>query len=758
MKNQNILAFLFDDIQVEPQTFQVLKAGAPVTLEPKTLKLLLFLLENRGRLIEKGEILDAVWKDTAVTENALTREVAKLRKSLGDDPKNARYISTVHTRGYRFIAEVQVKNALLHPAQEKTGNDRQEHPFLPQASTNGFPKESGEAPRPARVSPPDVETSFAGPTTVGKGFQHLVSRRIFGVAGALAILILVALFAWNYQVKPVVTVAPTVQEIAQITTAPELDLNPTFSPDGNSLAYSSDRSGKVEIYAKSLTPGGREIQLTADGNQNMEPAWSPDGEFIAYHSAKRGGIWLLPALGGVATQITEFGCRPAWSRDGSMLAFQSESFHDLIQPYASSATIWVVAARGGEPRQITRPGSPAGGHLIPNWSPDSRQIAFLNADIRSMQIYAVSLASGQLVQLTDGETGDKAEVMYSPDGESIFFTAGMILFKQRIASGTGERVDRPVKVADLGTTVFRHPTFSADGSKIAYSAWTLKSNLYSVPISPQTQEATGPAVALTNELTSRHSLMAFSPDGQKIVFSLMRRGVGYQLWMMDMDGKNLTQLTTDSQAAFAPSWYPSGDKIAFYCMRRGQSTISSLIVESRKESVLTEAEGLEAPRLSPDAKQVAFTYAPNNFFNIGIMNVEGGQPRQLTFETSFTGLPCWSPDGKFLACQTKSGDDMQILLIPSSSGTPVQLTSGSGENWPYSWSPDGSKIAFAASRDGVWNIKWISRSGDKEKQLTSNSKPGVIMRFPDWSPRGNQIVYEQAEIIGNIQVMSLKPK
>jgi two-component system OmpR family response regulator len=74
MKNQNILAFLFDDIQVEPQTFQVLKAGRPVTLEPKTLKLLLFLLENRGRLIEKGEILDAVWKDTAVTDNALTRE------------------------------------------------------------------------------------------------------------------------------------------------------------------------------------------------------------------------------------------------------------------------------------------------------------------------------------------------------------------------------------------------------------------------------------------------------------------------------------------------------------------------------------------------------------------------------------------------------------------------------------------------------------------------------------------------------------
>ena len=93
-------------------------------------------------------------------------------------------------------------------------------------------------------------------------------------------------------------------------------------------------------------PAVAKYQLTADGNLNMEPAWSPDGKFIAYHSAKRGGIWLMPALGGAARQLTEFGCRPAWSPDGQSLAFQSESFHDLIQPYASSATIWIDFSAG----------------------------------------------------------------------------------------------------------------------------------------------------------------------------------------------------------------------------------------------------------------------------------------------------------------------------------------------------------------------------------------------------------------------------
>lgn len=110
MTLRNSSVFLFDDIRVEPGAFRAFKAGQVISLEPKTLSLLLFLIENRGRLIEKDEILDAVWNGTHVTENALTREIGKLRKTLGDDPKSPKYIQTVHTRGYRFIAELAEAN------------------------------------------------------------------------------------------------------------------------------------------------------------------------------------------------------------------------------------------------------------------------------------------------------------------------------------------------------------------------------------------------------------------------------------------------------------------------------------------------------------------------------------------------------------------------------------------------------------------------------------------------------------------------
>ncbi|HEY6386082.1 MAG TPA: transcriptional regulator, partial [Candidatus Acidoferrum sp.] len=102
--------FSFDDVKVEPRTGEVLKAGAAVALEPKAFKLLVFLIENRDRLVKKEEILDVLWKNINVTENALASAIAKLRRTLGDDSKTAKYIQTVHTRGYRFVANVEVKN------------------------------------------------------------------------------------------------------------------------------------------------------------------------------------------------------------------------------------------------------------------------------------------------------------------------------------------------------------------------------------------------------------------------------------------------------------------------------------------------------------------------------------------------------------------------------------------------------------------------------------------------------------------------
>ena len=107
---------------------------------------------------------------------------------------------------------------------------------------------------------------------------------------------------------------PTVDLVAlQVTNSTGLDMYPSFSPDGNTVAYCSNESGSFEIYLKQLARGGSVVQLTNDGGRNMQPAWSPDGNTIAYYSQAKGGIWLIPALGGVVRQLTTFGSSPAWS-------------------------------------------------------------------------------------------------------------------------------------------------------------------------------------------------------------------------------------------------------------------------------------------------------------------------------------------------------------------------------------------------------------------------------------------------------------
>ncbi|MGB7189512.1 MAG: winged helix-turn-helix domain-containing protein [Acidobacteriaceae bacterium] len=102
------MIFRFDCFQADDTAFRLTADGAPVPIEPKALRLLLYLIENRGRLVRKQEILDAVWSEAAVTESALTRSVGLLRKALNDDSREPRFIETVPTAGYRFIAHVDI--------------------------------------------------------------------------------------------------------------------------------------------------------------------------------------------------------------------------------------------------------------------------------------------------------------------------------------------------------------------------------------------------------------------------------------------------------------------------------------------------------------------------------------------------------------------------------------------------------------------------------------------------------------------------
>ena len=108
MTEQTGLIFRFGEFEVREGEFCLIRGEETIPVEPKAYRVLLYLLRNPHRLVTKDELLDAVWQETSVSENSLTRSVALLRRLLGDDTREPRYIATVPTVGYRFVADVVV--------------------------------------------------------------------------------------------------------------------------------------------------------------------------------------------------------------------------------------------------------------------------------------------------------------------------------------------------------------------------------------------------------------------------------------------------------------------------------------------------------------------------------------------------------------------------------------------------------------------------------------------------------------------------
>ena len=661
---------------------------------------------------------------------------------------------------------------------------KEELEFTSRLERSAAPEFSGVvAPTGERTSPllaneqaAPLETNEQTRTTVAvKPERWLTTFSIVSVLGALALigLLFVLYQLWrrnlsgNQQSRSNAAQVAVVLSTTQITNWPGLDAYPSLSPEGNAVAYSSDHGGSFEIYVKLLTPGARELQLTSDGQLNFQPAWSPDGKLIAYYSEKRHGIWIVPAMGGAERQLTEFGSNPAWSPDGSLIAFHSRGSADLEATGGFGAlppsTLWLIPAQGGDAKQITPMGKPPGGHGVPSWSPDGKRIVFVATDGSSnADVWNVSAEGTDLKQVTRQRAWIYNPI-YSPDGEHIYYggvskSGNFVLYELPVSRANGEAVGEAVEIANTGLARIKHLTISASGKKLAYSAPTIRGNISSVSVSSASGKALGAPASLTQDTSLRKTTPLFSPDGRKIAYTQFTGGTNQDIWVMEADGSNPTQLTTDPAIDWSPSWFPDNDLIAFHSTRGGRAAVWTSSLQSRRERMLADL-GPDLggwPRVSPDGKMIVFNSTKSGTINLWVVPVEGGTPAQLTFDPELAGFACWSPDGKFLGFEIKRGDNDSIFIMPAGGGAPEQLTFDPGKSWPMSFSPDGDRIVFAGFRNGIWNVYWISRTTKQQQQLTNYTKLNTFVRYPSWSPSGDRIVYEYAETTGNVWIIDLK--
>ncbi len=589
-------------------------------------------------------------------------------------------------------------------------------------------------------------------STSGRG----IGSRWLLPAGLIAIALAVALVWWsrgNGGSEPTGPLAPM-----QLTTAPGLELDPAFSPDGKSLVYSGDESRAFELYVQSLTPGGGKTQLTFGGTQAFEPAWSPDGRWIVYHAATAGGIWRVPAGGGEPERLAGFGSRPAFAPDGKTIVFQSESLPTLADtsaPALARSRLWLLDLEGGEPRPLTEAGRPAGGHAAPNWSPSGHQIVFTASRRDSSEIWSIDPRGDDLVPLVQ-EPESAYDPVFAADGSAVYFSARLrqvnSLWRVPVSRRSGEALGPPEQVSNIGLASIRQLAVGASGSA-AYSALATTSNLWSLPVDAE-GVPTGPPRALTTG-SGRNNRAVFSPDGRRLAYDHWRLGVNIDLWVMDLATGSSRQITTDAISNGQSSWLPDGESLMFHSTRDDRRGLWEVdLATASIEAVLALEDDVDWARLSPDGERIAYhARSGGSVVNVWVRSLDDGLPQRLTSAAELAGFPVWSPDGKYLAYQLKQAEDSHVMVIDAQGGEPQQLTSGAGQSWPFGFSPDGDKVVFAGQRSGEWNLWWVSRTSGEARRLTDVGKLGTYVRYPSWSPTGDQIVFELAETVGDVWML-----
>lgn len=483
----------------------------------------------------------------------------------------------------------------------------------------------------------------------------------------------------------------------RVTDDPADEQKPCWSPDGKSLAFSSDRCGNRDLFVIDLATR-RVRQLTFHSADDDSPAWSPDGRWIAFQSNRDSNLdlalnnnvwdlWKVRAEGGTASRVTRFrGENPAWSPDGELLAYDRYS-----SGYADGEhNVFVVNADGtGVPRELAS-GSEDSRHPVFRGSQIffSHEANGLKQSSSHRNLWRTSVSGGPLLQVTG-----------HPDCEVTWPTtssAGNVLVYERDFSlySIDPRVPQPKPIRLSITT----------------------DSGYENPEVPRTFMAgfTSPA---------------WSPSGARIAFAC--RG---QIWTSTADGREARVVTRGVEDHREPAWTPDEKRIVY--VRSALDRTSQVWMADAdggvQRAVVAEEGDYESPSVSPDGKSllVAEKSSPARLWSV---DLESGRKQIVPLAVSGS----WSPEGKVAAVLKGGGGKMSVALMNTDGTGRTDLKLEAGQISGLRWSPDGKRLAFAeSSRQQGTQLKTIDLKTQAVTTVTKNARSG------SWSPDGTMLIAE----------------
>jgi tricorn protease len=555
------------------------------------------------------------------------------------------------------------------------------------------------------------------------------------------------------------------------------DTAPVFSPDGQQIAFSSNRHGSYDVFVVPVQ-GGKPKRLTFDSASDMVSGWSPDGKSILFTSTRSTAfppaleLYSVPVEGGAVRRVTAAeGKEGVYSPKGDQIAYVRGPGTWYRKGYRGSSNddIWICNADGSNNRRLT---TFEGQDNSPMWSCDCQTLYYVSdffgdakrpvANIVKQD--AAGKSAPRLVTTHQDEGVRRARISgQMRDGSQlIVYECGADLWVACTKEGIPPRklaieVNADDKAnTEAPVTFTRGATEFAVNKEESHVAFVVHGEIFLQKIGGTNNKA----VRLTNDPAYDHGI-AWAPDGKSLLFASDRDGYEHLYVLQSAEAEHpkltdahsfkVTRLTDKPDADIDADFSPDGKRIAF--VRAGKLWTMNPDGTDQK-LIISEAQVIDY-KWSPDSKWLCFARLDGSFASeLYIVPAGGGTPRNVTRYATFNIGVTWSQRGKkiaFLSDRRRAqGLFVMSLQRPAVEGAPAT----DDIDWDdmhlrveqpvpmfveeAAISPDGHKVAFRAPGPGGRDL-WVATTDGRSvtRVTTGNLQPTQIQ----WSKRPVELIY-----------------
>lgn len=479
--------FRIKHLLVDVQRCQIVDRDKIFSVEPRSTDVLAYLAKHSGKVISQQELFDALWPDTVFSPGAIQRCIAQLRKAMGDDAREPIFISTHSKRGYCLD-----------------------------------------------VVPINKETSL----TKGQ-----IKKGSWVLVGLLAVV-------WLYAYQPVIKRETFTGKLTPITSTSNYDFFPSYSSDGEKLAFIRQHKGQAHIYLKDIA-SGVERRLTDESQNIMSIVWGEDNHSIVFVVSSQNGDWVGQQAidnGKIEEHFKFEGAGDIWR----LFPKDNGLYYMLVNVAVNKKPITKIRHYDLKTKNHTDV-MLSSDDFTPYrlaMSPDKEVFAIAGESTENKVEFRLFNLQGQTLSepfaiLPLGFT----EINWHPDGKSL-----LVHYLNQLFSLTldGEFTELPYNNYQR----FFNPTYHPSGDKILMSLTEQDTDL--VTFNPQTGE-----LDTLIDSDGEDHLARFSPNGQSIAFISSRTGI-QQLYLSNRgNGTSIFNNPDNLPIYRAPEWSKQGDKLAF---------------------------------------------------------------------------------------------------------------------------------------------------------------------------------------------------